>query len=446
MGGGPNTTKHTQNPMGADIFRGYSAAHVVPDKRDTESLLPKRTKIEIPLGCTTYDFEFQPGLVEGKGDGLFGTVSHIMSYNPGDTRHFLAPFVNHELSVCSSWQIWLKHAFYILFSLVIMFYCGYESFPDGEMGDNVGCPSTAPFKNIKMCQLLKILGDAKDDFQFLIAFVLAGYVASCVATWNSRRSAYGTLCGKTKACAIAVLTALPVPGPEGNPNYANILSLRTQLSRWIGLGYELGVLKARGKMDSESGRYYLEREGLLAPGGAEWRAMSPGDRHTSVFSWLSMKVRQCKEADLMSDPAAAVAGQAIIDLRGAANDIMDSICKDQPFPYTALCGMLVKLNLIIMCLWKATEWAKWLHMEGPYLLFSSPRIWFDILSLFAWNVSYAALYDLGYCLYNPFGARRIDLAHEPIGKMVRKFVEDLGHCVAAPAILGTVEKLVDKKK
>ena len=40
--------------------------------------------------------------------------------------------------------------------------------------------------------------------------------------------------------------------------------------------------------------------------------------------------------------------------------------------------------------------------------------------LFAWNISYQGLYDLGYSLHNPFGDRRLDVAHEVIGGGIAK--------------------------
>jgi hypothetical protein len=54
-------------------------------------------------------------------------------------------------------------------------------------------------------------------------------------------------------------------------------------------------------------------------------------------------------------------------------------------------------------------------------LFLQPKWYVDLVVLFAWNVSYKSLYDLGYLLHNPFGDRRIDVAHETIGSGIRAF-------------------------
>jgi hypothetical protein len=46
-----------------------------------------------------------------------------------------------------------------------------------------------------MCKLDDVLSDAKSDFRFLVAFVLAGYVGVSVQQWAVRRSNYAALCG-----------------------------------------------------------------------------------------------------------------------------------------------------------------------------------------------------------------------------------------------------------
>ena len=60
-----------------------------------------------------------------------------------------------------------------------------------------------------------------------------------------------------------------------------------------------------------------------------------------------------------------------------------------------------------MSSWKGVEWATW-HASLGSTLFQQPKWYVDFVALFAWNVSYKALYDLGYMLHNPFGDRRIE--------------------------------------
>jgi len=69
------------------------------------------------------------------------------------------------------------------------------------------------------------------------------------------------------------------------------------------------------------------------------------------------------------------------------------------------------------------QWAIWLRSFGTSStsgLASQPKFWLDMVMLFALNISYQGLYDLGYSLHNPFGDRRLDVAHEVIGGGIAK--------------------------
>ena len=108
------------------------------------------------------------------------------------------------------------------------------------------------------------------------------------------------------------------------------------------LAFELAMLKSRGNMDSDEGKAYLEGSGLLHLG--EWDHLVPGDRHTTVFWWIQLKVHNLRDEDIIRrDIFAANIFGAITDMRARANDMMSSLDRDQPFPYTALCGALVAL-------------------------------------------------------------------------------------------------------
>ena len=80
--------------------------------------------------------------------------------------------------------------------------------------------------------------------------------------------------------------------------------------------------------------------------------------------------------------------------------------------------------MVIFSTWKGVEWSLWLHAFGDELP-AQPHFWIDLIVLFAWNVSYKALYDLGYVLYNPFGERRLDVAHETIGGGIRRLAFEI---------------------
>ena len=285
------------------------------------------------------------------------------------------------------------------------------AFPDGEFGsqEKVCEDEFGNSINKKICMLEVVLDEARSEFRFLIAFVLAGYVANAVNTWNTRRKLYGTVCGKSRALIILLSAALPLPKEPNDPK-DETLELRQTMNRWVILALELATLKAQGLMDTEDAREYLEQKSLVK--GDEWETMVAGDRHTSVFFWIATKVNKL-DASMIDRHLNDNVIEGIIDMRGAANDMMDCICTDHPFPYVALCGLLVKLNVLLMSTWQGVRWSIWYRSFGQEL-WSQPKIWVDLFALFTWNISYVCLYDLGYVLYNPFKDRRIDLAHEAI--------------------------------
>ena len=68
--------------------------------------------------------------------------------------------------------------------------------------------------------------------------------------------------------------------------------------------------------------------------------------------------------------------------RAIANDLMSNVDRDQPFSYTALCGVLVKINVVIMSTWKGVEWSIWLHNFGYDELPNQPKFWVDMLGVY----------------------------------------------------------------
>ena len=129
---------------------------------------------------------------------------------------------------------------------------------------------------------------------------------------------------------------------------------------------------------------------------------------------------------------------------------MSSLDRDAPFPYVSLIGVLVHINLFIFNTWKGMEWAVWYHAFGPAQLFAQPKLYADFLigalntnnaqhpnnkkppniptpppTVLAWNIMYRGLYDVCYVLHNPFGSRRIDVAHETIGAGLRRLSQSL---------------------
>jgi hypothetical protein len=207
------------------------------------------------------------------------------------------------------------------------------------------------------------------------------------------------------------------------PLRPELMETRATLGRWVMLAFELAMLKSRGKMDDDEGRKYLVKSGLLML--EEWDVMCVGDRHTTVFWWIQLQVRELADDGIIVHPEwAANIFRGITAMRAKANDMMSSLDRDQPYPYMAVCGLLVQFNIIFMTVWHGFKWAIW-NYATDYKTWNSPKIWFEILVLFAWNVSYASLFDLTKMLHNPFGNRRIDVAHDAIGQGIRDLARGL---------------------
>ena len=120
------------------------------------------------------------GLSTGSAPGVGGKeIPKILTYVPGQIWQWRALLFERDLTVCYASSIWLRHMLYVLYAIVLMLILRYTSFPDTEFGTLKGCP---PGKNIKMCQLNTTLMESKKEFRFLIAFVLAGFVAGLCPT------------------------------------------------------------------------------------------------------------------------------------------------------------------------------------------------------------------------------------------------------------------------
>lgn len=189
-------------------------------------------------------------------------------------------------------------------------------------------------------------------------------------------------------------------------------------------------------MDSDQGREFLERKGLMIDG--EWEAMCNGDRHTTAFWWVSLACARLKTEGVIPVEYTVRLTAAISNLRGQANDLMSSLDRDKPIPYVAMCGLLVYLNVLIFSTYKAAQWSVWLHAIGSELFFEG-RFYVDLFCMFFWNLSYVALYDLGSVLHNPFKDRRLDVAHEAIFGGVNDLSQELanGHKHLPPQLKKT---------
>ena len=363
------------------------------------------------------------GLTLSPSVGVDGRAvpAHILTYNPSKTLGMSALVFMRDITVCSTWKNWIPHLAWVVYALVMMLIIGYTSFSDTEMGSGNACRTeevegVAVPQNFAMCRLERLLRDTKTEFRFLIAFILAGFVASTIRIWALRRQNYAALCGNARNLSISIASFLPVVGER------DLMERRVLLNRWVILAYELAVLKPKGIMDSEAGRCVLRDSGLLEDG--EWEAMVPGDRHSTVFWWIQTELVRLSREGALEPVFVGRLAASISDMRAQANDLMSSLDRDRPFSYTHLCGVLVHINMFIMSTWKGIEWALWFHSFGGNIV-NYPHFWVDIFALCAWNLSYKALYDLPKQLHNPFGDRRLDVAHELIGGGIRRLAQQI---------------------
>ena len=181
--------------------------------------------------------------------------------------------------------------------------------------------------------------------------------------------------------------------------------------------------------------------------------MVNGDRHTTVLFWILMAVQRMHEAGAVGSLQLRSCSEAVAGMRAQANDLMSSLDRDLPYPYASLLGMLVKINVALMTFWRSSE--LYLQMCGMNQLagqswgtaliknpnceltgvpgnFPNANGWHlvtmmftQIVTLFLWNISYKAMYDLGKTLSNPFRNRRIDIAHESIHAGLRQLAQEL---------------------
>jgi hypothetical protein len=106
----------------------------------------------------------QPGLKLASAPGFYGDSSKLLTYQPFLVRSLLNPFLDADLTVCSSAASWLKHCIPVLYAVFLMLTLAFTAFPDGEMGQQA-CDEDVWSRNVDMCELDIVLTDAKKDFQ-----------------------------------------------------------------------------------------------------------------------------------------------------------------------------------------------------------------------------------------------------------------------------------------
>jgi Bestrophin, RFP-TM, chloride channel len=384
--------------------------------------------------------------------------SNAMVVNPGGLT---SSGSNNKSDGPSSSFEWIEHLIYTIIALAIQFIFGHDyAFPDGinqVTGRACGVDDVGQH-NLNMCGLETTLQQAQMQLQFLAPIVLGGYVFLTIGLWMERRAAYLALCSAVRNMNVNLASIIPPVPPGGSGGQdakkhrtltKRIRHARKTMARWSLLGFELSVLKARGQMDMEVIAIpHLRSMRLLEKD--EWEAMVPGDRHTTVWFWLQAKAIKLGQAGVVpSEIHTQTLCNAITLVRDRANDLMSSLNRDLPFPFVSLTGILVNCFLLVNALWKGVvsntrqgkaihdktklnhesltphllilrqQWSIWLYEVGPEI-YTTPRMYMDILVLLVTSLLFGMLYDLSRILYNPFGDRPIDLPHAAVGGGIRK--------------------------
>jgi hypothetical protein len=246
------------------------------------------------------------------------------------------------------------------------------------------------------------------------AFVLGGFVLQALGAWRERRTNYASLCGTSRNLLVQLAAAIP----------REEVQVRAKLGRWVSLALELAVLKARGAMDSEAGRSHLTTNNLLTDD--EWEAMVPGDRHTTVLCWILTTAHELQREGLLSDVGTRSISEAVGAMRGQANDLMSSLNRDLPFPYAFVVSFMLQLVILIQALFTALACADVSSSHSLQFGNHGEPVWymwvFQLGCFFCLAMLYEAMGNVHHVLYNPFGPRALDVAHETIANGIR----DLG--------------------
>jgi len=309
---------------------------------------------------------------------------------------------------------WIEVAVLTLSALGIQFIFGRNAFfPDGRPACKSGIGE--PGRNINMCGLHKAAEDNYTMIRFLVAFIIGGFVKKAVAEWREKRSQYASLCGAVRQTAVTISSRLPLTSEPKD------MQVRQLMGRWIILAFELGVLKAKGEMNTAEGRAYLERTNLLKDG--EWEAMCQTSRNTSVSYWILMKAVKLRNEGVLSEDDLTCIHHEVANLRGKNQDLLESIFRDLPLPYVIVTACLVNFFLVVYTSYKGVQWAV-LYYDTGVGIWTNPRWYFEVLLLTAFNALLAFLFDISNVLHNPFLNRKgIDIPHAVSSNNLRQYVK-----------------------
>jgi hypothetical protein len=153
-----------------------------------------------------------PGVAFGSAPGFYtGTGPadpKIFSYNPGRLMTVSAPILLHDMTVCANTKIWFRMCGWLIYALTITLIIIGIGPRDPDMDPTTGGWSGI-YSNRGVADLEIMLKARANEFRFLIAFILSGFVAMTVGIWKERRQNYASLCGTARNLTINLASLMP---------------------------------------------------------------------------------------------------------------------------------------------------------------------------------------------------------------------------------------------
>lgn len=277
------------------------------------------------------------------------------------------------------------------------------------------------------------------SIKVLAGFVLGTYIANVVGLWRARRTAYVSFLGANRRTIMICAASIRAPETASPAEIEAVNEARSTLARWMVLGLDLAVAKARGVLKDPALRAHLERGSLLERN--EWDSLVPGEPHNTVWFWMTDAVNRLAARQLLTNPYCLNSiVEAIANMRDKGHDMKGSVGGDLPYPYVMLVKFFVQVVMITNVIYLGFQGIPDAAAEpssGAFTPFASGRLdgvtvsvlLFTVLTL---NCALHATTDLHILLETPFGKRRVDLPHEPLLDEVRRYASILREPPASP--------------
>jgi hypothetical protein len=250
-------------------------------------------------------------VTDGKGPphGFFSAPTdppRVFFYRPSRFPGIMRLVVNFDLTPFDNLRVWLVSAIYAAVTAVV---------------NEQGKTATTLVQENRLAALELL----EQDLNQLTAFVIGGFIAYVVASWNKRRATYDQLMGQSRMLLIALnanVTTGHADAAGSGDAAAVIEEARRELCRYVLLAVELAMLDCRDNQDSARGRAQVMKMGLIE--GDEWERLVSGDRMTTVYCWMATLVSRLVSRGYVSQAALHPITHEIHQTRALSRDIMTS--------------------------------------------------------------------------------------------------------------------------